>query len=81
MSPPEFIQMFYDLGYSDKIQGKKIEAARIHHPDRKEVYGFGYKKPSGYFSQVWEFKSLVKNVFVCDWLDYHGFDRPRWKPN
>jgi hypothetical protein len=80
MYPDEFIKMFNDLGYGDRIKGKKIEAAQAHHPDRKETYGFGYKKPSGYLSQVWEFKDLVKNVRICDWLDYYGFERPKWRP-
>ena len=81
MSPDEFCKMFVDVGKGHHIEGHKIEAAQMHLPDKKVTYGFGFKKHSNCFSHVWEFKHLVKIVYICDWLDYHGFDRPRWRPS
>ena len=80
MSSDEFCNMLNDTGNGHNIEGKKIEAAQMNLSGKKVTYGFGHKKNDGHFSHVWEFKQLVKIVYICDWLDYHGFERPKWKP-
>lgn len=81
MSPDEFVKMLNDIGKKHKTEGLKIEPAEMYLPEEKKTYGFGYKKANGYFKHVWEFKDLVKNVKVCDWLDSHNFKRPKWSPD
>lgn len=81
MTVSEFCIMFNDIEKGHYLENKKIEAAQMCLPEGLKTYGFGYKKSNGCFKTIWEFQSLIKNIKICDWLDYYGFKRPKWSPS
>ncbi|MFW5848036.1 MAG: hypothetical protein ACOCVF_03890 [bacterium] len=80
MSPDEFKQMMNDIGKGYKIADyESIEPLHINLHPKKMMYGFRCLV-EGQIKAVYEFKDLIKNVAICDWLDYHNFARPKWTP-
>ena len=79
MTPDEFGKMMEDIGKESHFNGVDVITAAIVMVDPPIKVGFyGWCNES--VVKSWEFKRLVKSVKVCDWLDYYGFDRPKWRP-
>ena len=80
MTPDEFRKMMCDIGKGHRVEKyDKITRAAVH-VDPPKIYGFlGWV--NGEIKCEWEFETLLKSPKVCDWLDYYGFDRPKWRPS
>lgn len=81
MSPYQFIQMMNDIGKAHRLEGiDEISVAIVHtKPNPKSVGFYGINK--GKVVAEWLAEKLYENVKVCDWLDFHGFYRPKWTPS
>lgn len=79
LSADEFKRLMKDIGkehHFDECDDVK-EGFVMTNPPKKTGF-YGYK--NGEVRKEWPFNMLLKNVKVCDWLDYYGYDRPKWKP-
>lgn len=79
MTPDEFRKMMCDIGKESHFNGVDsiTDAIIMTDPPKKE--GF-HGRRIGAVVKSWPFNRLVESTKVCDWLDYYGFDRPKWRP-
>ena len=77
--PDEFRKMMIDIGKSHHFEGiDNITPAYVNTSPQKHIGFYGWK--NGKVKKEWSMDRLFENVKVCDWLDYHGYWRPKWIP-
>lgn len=80
LTAADFAKMLHDIGKWHRLEGiEKVIQEFVHLPEGKKLYAFGGYK-GGQKVASWELTSLFENVKVCDWLDYYGYERPKWRP-
>lgn len=85
MQGHHYRRMIHDVKgeeYANRYADYKPQYA--HLPDGKKLIGFGGYADSGANSKQMMSHDLVRMLadsVYCDWLDYHGFLRPKWMPD
>lgn len=80
LTAADFAKMLHDIGKGHHLKGiDKVMQEFVHLPDGKKLYAFGGYK-AGQKVVSWELTRLLEIVKVCDWLDYYGYERPKWRP-
>lgn len=81
MTTEEFNKMMHDIKKGHRLEhADQIKPLYINIKPKAMLYGFATYN-CGKMLGMYEFSHLVLNVRVCDWLDYHGFERPKWTPD